>query len=207
MNLKEAFRYQKFLDSLMYSAAGSIRQRDHAMKTVKTHLMKDANPEASDRTEEVVQDHPFFPNDDVIAFMVWLTGEKHKLSVAIGEAKAKAGFDIDAAVETNKFRQQVNSAVRTMLNFTESVRIDRGQSWKFNNEGNQTAYYYDVEVKSTEAFDREAAKLVARDMIRDADRVSADIDAALINLTVDYEPVFDVNESFDDVVSGFLSLS
>lgn len=207
MNLKEAFRYQKFLDSMMYSAAGSIRQREHAVNTVKVHHMNAVNPDVTDKKEEVVPDHPFFQNDDVIRFMVWLSKEKQKLSVAIGRAKADAGFDIDAAIETNKFRQQVNSAVRSMLNFTGSTRVENGKSWKFNNDGDQTVYYYDVEVTTTEAFDRESAKKVARDMIREADRISADIDAALITLQVRYDPVFDVNESFEDVMTGFLSLS
>ena len=207
MNLKEAFRYQKFLDSMMYSAAGSIRQREHSLTMKKLHRINEVNPDVPDKSEEILPDHPFFQNDDVIRFMVWLSGEKQKLSVAIGRAKADAGFDIDAAIETNKFRQQVNSAIRSMLNFTGSTRVENGKGFKFNNDGDQTAYYYDVEVTTTEAFDRDAAKEVARRMIQDADRVSAGIDSALINLQVGYEPVFDVNESFEDVMTGFLSLS
>ena len=194
MNLKEAFRYQKFLDSMMYSAAGSIRQREHALTMKKLHRINEVNPDVPDKSEEILPDHPFFQNDDVIRFMVWLSEEKQKLSVAIGRAKADAGFDIDAAI-------------RAMLNFTGSTRVENGKGFKFNNDGDQTAYYYDVEVTTTEAFDRDAAKEVARRMIQDADRVSAGIDSALINLQVGYEPVFDVNESFEDVMTGFLSLS
>ena len=43
-----------------------------------------------------------------------------------------------------------------------------------------------------------------REMISKADEVSAAIDAAMINTKVDYEPVFDVNETFDDVMTDFL---
>ena len=207
MNLKEAFRYQKFLDNLMYQSCNSIRMREHAMKTVKIHRMNAANPDAVDKTEEEVPDHPFFQNDDVIRFMQWLIEEKQKLSASIGKAKASAPFDIDAAIETNKFRQQLNSAVRNMLSLNGSKRTERGQSWKFNNEGVQSAYYYDVDVETSEAFNRESAKDAMRKAIQDADGVSADIDSVLINTEVDYNAVFDVNESFEDVMSAFLSLS
>ena len=207
MNLKEAFRYQKFLDNLMYQATNSITNREHSMKTLRTHRMNAANPEASDRVEEIIPDHPFHPSDDVIRFMQWLIAEKQKLSEAVGEAKASAGFDIDAAIETNKFRQQLNASVKRMLNFNGSTRIERGQGWKFNNEGVQSPYYYDLEVVTAQAFDKDRAREVMRNAIQEADAVSSRIDAALINCTVSYEPVFDVNDSFDDVMSGFLALS
>ena len=38
-----------------------------------------------------------------------------------------------------------------------------------------------------------------------ADKVSAEIDAALINTQVEYEPPFNVNDSFDDVMEEFLA--
>lgn len=43
-----------------------------------------------------------------------------------------------------------------------------------------------------------------RDMISAADKTSAEIDAAMINTVVEYEPVYDVNESFDDVMAEFI---
>lgn len=205
MNLKEAFRYQKFLDSMMRCATDSVTDYTHCLKMTKHHLMSKANPDAVDKTEEMLPDKPFFPNDDVIRFMEWLVAEKQVLSNAIVDAKAHAGFDIDAAIEANKFRQQVNNAIRTMLRRNASKKMERGQSWKFNNEGVQSVYYYDVEVESSEDFDREKSRGVMREMIREADQVSANIDAALINTKVDYEPVYDVNESFEDVMAVFVS--
>lgn len=205
MNLKESFRYQKFLDNMMSLDAESINAYDHCLKTTRTHLMNKANPDAENRVEEVESERPFYPNDDVIRFMEWLVAEKQVLSNAIGDAKAHAGFDIDAAIEANKFRQRANNAIRNMLRRNGSKKIERGQSWKFNNEGVQSVYYYDVEVETVEAFSRDKSRNVMREMIREADQVSANIDAALINTIVDYEPVYDVNESFEDVMAEFVS--
>lgn len=204
MNLKESFRYQNFLDMMMRAASASIQQRDHCLKVTKTHLRSKANPDASDVTE-TVEGEVFFANDDVIAFMAWLVKEREKLTTAIGAAKASIGFDIDAAIETNKFRQTVNGSIKNMLRYTPTKRVEQGRDYKFNVEGNQTPYIYEIEVVSEEAYDKTGAKTLMREMISKADEVSAAIDAAMINTKVDYEPVFDVNETFDDVMTDFLA--
>lgn len=204
MNLKESFRYQNFLDMMMRAASASIQQRDHCLKVTKTHLRNKANPDASDVTE-TVEGEVFFANDDVVAFMAWLVQEREKLTTAIGAAKASIGFDIDAAIETNKFRQTVNGSIKNMLRYTPTKRVEQGRDYKFNVEGNQTPYIYEIEVVSEEAYDKTGAKTLMREMISKADEVSAAIDAAMINTKVAYEPVFDVNETFDDVMADFLA--
>ena len=203
MNLKESFRYQKFLDGLMQQARSSISNSGHALSLTKTHLRNRVNPEAEDKTEKV-DNGEFIPNDDVLCFMLYLIGEKNNLSCAIGKAKAACGFDIDAAVETNKYRQNLRSAVQTMLGFMNTKRIERGFDYKFNVEGNQMQYSYDVEVESTEAFNRDNAKDIMREAIKKADEISREIDAAMINTIIDYKAPFDVNDSFDDAIKSFL---
>lgn len=206
MNLKESFRYQNFLDRLMTDASYSLRNRDHCVVVTKTHLRKKANPEAEDFTETVDVDD-FYNNDSVIAFMQWLIEERSKLTTAIGKAKASLDFDLDAAIETNKFRHQLSNAMRDMLRFTVIKRVnEQGRDYKFNNEGNQTPYVYDVEVVSDEAYDVDSAKAVMRETAAESDRVSTMIDLAMINTNVDYEPTFDVNDSWDDVMNTFSTL-
>lgn len=202
MNLKESFRYQNFLDDKLNEARYSIGDRNHALKVTKLHLKKKANPDAEDITE-VVEVEDFIPNDDVVAFMCWLVEERQKLTEAIFKAKASLGFCLDAALETNKFRQHASSAVKGMLRFTPSKKTEQGRDYKFNVEGNQTPYYYEIETSLEENFNRDTAKKVVRDMITKADKTSAEIDSAMINTTVDYEPVFDVNDSFEDVMAEF----
>ena len=204
MNLKESFRYQNFLDGKLNDARYSIGDRNHALKVTKLHLKKKANPDAEDITE-VVEVEEFIPNDDVIAFMRWLVEERQKLTEAICAAKASLGFSLDAAIEANKFRQYTASAVKGMLKYTPSKKTEQGRDYKFNVEGNQTPYYYDIETSFEEAFTRDSAKKVVRDMITAADKTSAEIDSAMINTVVDYTPVFDVNDSFEDVMAEFIA--
>jgi hypothetical protein len=57
--------------------------------------------------------------------------------------------------------------------------------------------------QTNEAYDKEGAKQYMRSVITDADKVSADIDSAMINTQVDYAPVFDVNDTFEDAMTEF----
>lgn len=204
MNLKESFRYQKFLETMMRCASTSIQMTGHCLTTTKVHKKSKANADVEDLTEVVECESTFYPNDDVISFMAWLVEEREKLTTAIGKAKASIGFDVDAAVETNKFRQILNNSVKGMLRQTPSKRTEQGRDYKFNVEGNQTPYYYDIEVVTEEAYDRNSAKVIMREMISASDKTSAEIDAAMINTVVDYTPVYDVNDSFDDVMAEFI---
>ena len=204
MNLKESFRYQNFLENMMSCAGASLTEREHSLTVTKNHLRNKANADAEDM-QEVVDNGEFFKNDDVLSFMLLLVEERNKLTNAIGTAKASIGFDLDAAVETNKFRQTVAQRAKTMLRYSASKRTERGTDYKFNVEGNQMIYYYDIEVESKEAFDRERAKAVVRDIMSESDKVSAQIDSAMINTTVDYEQPFNVNDSFEDVMTEYLA--
>lgn len=204
MNLKESFRYQKFLDNLMRSASASIQTREHCLTVTKKHLRNKANPEVQDLTEVVQCENAFAANDDVITFMIWLVEEREKLTTAIGKAKNSIGFDLDATIETNKFRQCLSGSIKGMLYYTPSKKMESGRDYKFNVEGNQTPYVYEIEVTAKEAYDRIGAKKKMKSMILAADKASAEIDAAMINTIVDYTPVYDVNESFEDIMEQFL---
>lgn len=204
MNLKEAFRYQNFLNNIMDHAANSVMSPQHCTATTKTHFKNKVNPDAQEVTEEVRVDD-FYPNDDVIRLMEQLIEEKDHLTKAISQAKNSIELDLDAAIETNKFRQKLNSAIKNMLLYKSKTYNEQGRDYRFNVEGNQTPYFYDVEVEVKEAFNRDESKAVMRDVITASDKVSAEIDAALINTQVNYEPPYDVNDTFEDVMETFIA--
>lgn len=203
MNLKESFRYQNFLETMMDNAGYSLINREHSLVVAKRHLKSKVNPDVQD-TNEVVDVGDFYRNDDVLRFMLMLVDEREKLTTAIEKAKSSVSFDLDAAIETNKFRQIVMRQAKTMLRYTASKKIEQGTDYKFNVEGNQTQYFYDIEVDIKENFDRKTAKSVVRELSAMADQLSASIDSAMINTQVDYKAPFDVNDSFEDVMEAFL---
>lgn len=202
MNLKEAFRYQNFLSSLMSSARVYINMEDRCLKTIKRHLIKESNPDAEDK-EEIIENEDFVPNDTVLRFMKWIIDERYKLTRAIGQAKATACIDIDADIETNKVRQAACESIKRMLQYTATKKTETGKAYKFNAEGNQSPYYYTIEVETTEVFDRDKAKELMYEIIAESDKKSSEIDSALVNTVVDYEPVYSVNMSYDDIIRKF----
>lgn len=204
MNLKESFRYQNFLSSMINEAGSSLTTPSHCLTTTKNHLRSKVNGDVDD-VQETVDVGEFPANDSVLSFMLFLIGEREKLTTAIGVAKVSIGFDLDAAVETNKSRQQACRSINGMLRFKASKRTEKGTDYKFNAEGNQTTYYYDVDVVTAEAFDRTKAKNAVRDLISKADETSAAIDSAMINTHVEYEPPFNVNDTFEDVMAEYLA--
>lgn len=205
MNLKEAFRYQNFLDNMIYAGCNNITMRSHALKTVKHHKCNAANPDVENFDEEVVEAEEFFSNDEVVTCMLFLLNEKERLSNAIESAKSALNMSIDAAIGMNKCRQRVCSSLKHMLGIKPSVRKEYAYGQKFNIEGNQVDYKYEVEIESSEAFDRGSAKSVMKSLVEKSDEVSTQIDLAKVNTEVIYEPPFDVNDTFDDVMQEFLT--
>lgn len=208
MNLKESFRYQNYIRSMFSDAKSSILDQNHAFKVSKLHRRHDANPEAEDFVEELEDQQDFYPNDQVIAFISALIDEKERLCKAISRTKREImdtiGISIDQVTECNKMRREAAETINRMLWNKSSKRIERGQAWKLNVEGNQSPYYYEIEVTKTEAFNRDAAKETVKGLYSFADEMSGYVDDGMVNYEVEFEPMFDVNDSFDDAMEKFL---
>lgn len=204
MNLKESFRYQNFLEGLLTTAQAYIYMPDHLYKITKTHYKNKANPDVQDDVEDVDLGQTF-EVDDIIKFIVDIIKEKEILSAAICEAKSTLDFDIDSVIASNKSKQKVVQSLKRILNYKDAVTKERGTDYKFNVEGNQSPYYYDIEVKKTLAFSKDEAKQVSRKLISSADDASRKVDEALVNTEVKYNPPYDVNDTFEDVAAQFLA--
>ena len=203
MNLKEAFRYQNLLERLMNEATSALSMPANLLKVTKTHLRSKVKPEAENEVEEADETDLVNP-DLVIAFMKRVITERERLTTAIGLAKQNlhgSVTDLDAAVEANKYRQTTANRIKSMLRTKDSKRIER--SYNFNAEGTQVPYVYDIEVSSEVRFDRAAAKKAMQELLAEADKVSAAIDDAMVNTEVSYEAPWDVNESFEDIITVF----
>lgn len=205
MNLKEAFRYQKFLSQMMDRARCHVENPQYIMKKTNVHLRHAANPEAED-VVEVVDVGEFVPIDTVLRFMQSLICEREKLTREIVSAKGCALLDIDTAVETNKFRQILAQSVRELVSTKETSIKSKGSDYKFDINGQQVQYMYDMEIKTEDNFDRAGAKTLLRSVLSKSDSVSSEIEEAMVNTVVYYEPPYDVNDSFDDVLEMFIQM-
>lgn len=206
MYLKEAFRYQNYLHGLIDKATTYLTNQSYITKTTEEHLRKKANPDAEDETIEVQVDRPFeCDNNQLVSFVQFLMEEKEKLTSAISAAKKSCEVDIDAELANNRIRQRVSYVLDSMVSTRSTESIVRGTSYKFNSEGNQVPYSYDVKRVTTIDFDRNKVRGISRALFADADKVSTTIDKIMVELLVDYTPDFSINDSFNDAIEQYLS--
>lgn len=206
MNLKESFRYQKYLDMLMNEAVCTARAKQLNVDVKKVHHYNKVDPNTQDMEEEIERDKEY-TGFDILKLTTALIEEKHALTAAINEAKRLIGFDMDAAIERNKYRFNEIQAMQAILRCSTRKVVESGRAYKFNIEGNQVPYIYDIDVYESENYDRAAIKKEIRDVSAAADEASAMIDAAMVNVVVDHTPKFDVNEPFEDIMLAIVKKS
>ena len=204
MNLKEAFRYQNKLQWLMTEAEEILRRDRNVVKVEQTALLHKVNPDAVDETTMEPADTVYADQiADIAVLLMFLLGERERLTRAIREAKKAMDMDFDGEVSLNTRRQELASIFRNMvqLRSSETVISGGGVGYKFNAEGNQVSYRCDLKTVTTINFDRSKIRSYAAALSRKADEISADLDKRMVNTEVSYEPPFDVNDTFAEVLA------
>ncbi len=207
MNLKDAFRAQNRLQSLMEEAGRILQDRDNILKTTTTHLRSRVMPEAADTVIEVAPPSEYAGHiNQVAAFLMAMLAEREKLSAAIHDAKMKLPLDMDSEAGLNRARQDLANTFRRMtaMRNGEVLLPDAGTGYRFNGEGNQVSYRCDAREVTTINFDRSKIRGMATELGRRADEVSAQIDQCLVNTEVDYTLPFEMNDNFDVILSDYI---
>ena len=205
MNLKEAFRYQNKLQRLMEEAEDILRRDRNVVKVTETALLHKVNPDAADETTVEPADTVYADQiTDIAVLLMFLLGERERLSRAIRVAKQNMDMDFDGEVSLNTRRQELAAIFRNMaqLRSSETLIPGSGVGYKFNAEGNQVSYRCDLKKVTTINFDRNKVRSYATALSRRADQVSAELDKQMVNTEVDYEPPFDVNDTFSEVLAS-----
>lgn len=211
MNLKEAFRFQNRLKTLMAEAEDILGMSQNITKVKTTHLRKKVMAEAEDETTVEAPATEYSEQiTDVVDFLLYLLAEREKIAAAITMTKAgltlSAGFDGEAGL--NRDRQLIAMRLRSMteLRNSEVLIPNGGTGYRFNNDGNQVSYRCDVKRVTTINFDRNKVRKLCLELSKKADEVSTALDAALVNAVVEYAAPFDVNDSFAEVFEAFCEL-
>ena len=208
MNLKEAFRFQNKLQSMMDEAQSILGSTANITKVQNTYLRKKVMPEAENETTIDAPATEYSEQITLVAeFLLHLLSEREKLSVAIFQAKAGLNLPagLDGEVSLNNKRQEVAGLFRRMagLRSSEVLIPNGGTGYRFNNEGNQVSYRCDVKRVTTINFDRNKIRKMCGDLSKKADEVSAALDSVLVNTQVEYTVPFDVNDTFAEAFEAF----
>ena len=206
MNLKEAFRYQNKLQSFMTDALCILRSDENVTRTETTYLRHKVNPEVLDEKVVEASETEYFDRiTEITCFLMYLLGEKEKLADAIRKAKSALDIDMDNEVSLNVTRHSLTEAFKRMcdLHGSEKVIPNGGSGFRFNAEGNQITYKCDVKRVTLINFDRNVVRKELQKLSKKADEISAKIDLCMVTSCVEYEPPFDVNESFATAFEQF----
>lgn len=201
MVLKEAFRYQNYLSNLIRQAENYLNKRDFITTTKQEHNRNKVNPEADNETVEVKSPYNVeFTPMQLVNFIMKAIAEKEKLSVAIVTAKNSAEFDIDAALEMNREKQQYITVLEHMDGIRSTSKDSRGQDYRFDNNGEQKLYYYPMTEIVTINYDRNDIRGLIKKLRKETDEVSTKLDLIKVNTEVDYTPIWDILTPLEEVV-------
>ena len=211
MNLKEAFRFQNKLQSMMDEAQTILGINSNITKVQNTYLRHKVMAEAEDETTVDAPSTEYSEKITELAeFLLHLLTEREKLSAAIHKAKASLNLTagLDGEVSLNGKRQDIAGLFRRMtgLRNGEVLIPNGGTGYRFNNEGNQVSYRCDVKRVTTINFDRNKIRKMCAELSKKSDETSAALDAALVNTAVEYEAPFDVNESFAEAFEAYAGI-
>lgn len=211
MNLKEAFRFQNKLQSMMDEAQTILGVNSNITKVQNTYLRHKVMAEAEDETTTDAPSTEYSEKITELAeFLLHLLTEREKLNAAIHKAKAglKLTAGLDGEVSLNGKRQDIAGLFRRMtgLRNGEVLIPNGGTGYRFNNEGNQVSYRCDVKRVTTINFDRNKIRKMCAELSKKSDETSAALDAALVNTAVEYEPPFDVNETFAEAFEAYAGI-
>lgn len=204
MNLKESYRYANFLERLLNAAENYLYKDDFVTTTKEDHLRSKANKDAEDELGVVVAkqiDVDFTPNQ-VVDFIVKVIDEKEKVFTAIADAKAATEINIDNAVSINKRKQRIISVFQTLADRKPKEIQTTGRDYKFDINGEQKPYNYNINRIISIDYDRNSIKNLIKKYCKECDEISAKLDEIEINTQVSHNCLFDINDSFEDLVVG-----
>lgn len=198
MNLKEAFRFQNKLQAMIDEVLCILNTPSNITTVENTYMRKKVMAETEDETVLEKPDCEYSEKITMLTdFLMFLLGERERLSKAIRKVKSALPLDMDSEVSLNSKRQDVCKTLRRMdaIRSNEVVISNGGSGYRFNAEGNQVSYRCDVKRVTTINFDRKAIRRDIKQLNEKIDSISAEIDRCLVNASVEYDVPFDVNDT------------
>ena len=103
MNLKDAFRVQNKLQSVMLQAMDILEDRQNILKVRTTHLRSKVMADDQDVVVEENASSEYAGHaNEIVGFLMEMMGEREKLSRAIRDAKSRLALDLDSETGLNR---------------------------------------------------------------------------------------------------------
>lgn len=204
MNLKEAFTYQNFYDKLIGLVDSYLTETNSTYKRTFTHLRHAVNPEAEDVVKVEIQSEKL-PYDvaTLVSFAMDVLEEKEKMYAAIRKAKESAELDLDAAIGMNKTRKNLQATLNELYKKREYDITSSGRDYKFNVNGEQVPYNYEINETLTLEYDKKDIKKIMKSLDAKCNDVSKQVDRLNVNLAVEITPKYTLDMDLEDCLELF----
>lgn len=213
MNLVEACKLARTIEGFKSQLGAIITNPNYSTKVTENHLLSKVDSELADKVVERESDRNYdITVEDAIKLLNLLIEKKAILSSAIESAKHDIkinvnGIDLayDSAIEYNKsLRDTAIYSINRLNRIKDGVATSHAVGYRFNAEGNQTQYTYDMEVKTELITDRKANKKQEKAYRKLADEISTKIDEAKLATKINVDLGIDSNDTFEDIIENLL---
>lgn len=205
ITLKKSFELQNYLRGLLDSALNVLSYNDNITVTKQEHMRKKVLAEADD--EEVIKPkrHEYgFDMNGLVDFACYIQEQMAILTTEINVAKYNSSHDLDGLIAINNQKRKLLERMVAMSAVKARETMAKGIGVKFNGEGNQTTYNYDIKETTTIDFDRNKVKAIASRLRRELDEGSTTIDKMMLETNVYYSTIFEIGDDLEEAVMKFL---
>lgn len=192
-----------------------MADRRHAITEVEKHYRKKFNPDAQDEIiEQKAEGIIPCKVEGIVTLISRVLKEKALVALAIQQAKNSTSwkddaispemvFCVDSAIEYSKKLRFFAERLSNLCILKSTQYNKTGKGYKFNVEGNQVPYSYDIEVVASINFDRDFIIHEHKKAMHKADLLSKQVEEVLIKDLVRFEPSFDIYDSFESILTKF----
>jgi hypothetical protein len=201
MILKEMYQYSNFLSTTLSNCYVLLYDEELRIKGQEFHYPSRVNPEAEDKVVDLNKHKYPFTIEEVLSLCEDLLAEYCLTTKTIELAKRQMAFSVDTAITNNRKTQHFLSVLDDVIAKTkDEVREQKATGYKFDINGEQKPYIYEVEVKKERAFDVANFKALSRKLHKECDETSSLIDQVTCSSNFEFTPKFCIHDSIEDIL-------
>lgn len=206
ITLKKAFETQNTYKQLFNEARFFLMDSTNVTRITENSYKSKATKNEEDELGVVVPKNSTIECDvlTMVDFAQFMAKEIGKLTTAINTAKAAS--DYDGKIAINSVDRSLLEAVSFLANLKPSEKTQRTTGFTFNAEGNQVSYYFDKTTVTEIDYDRKAVKAIERKLRKGCSDVSDNIDELQLTIKVDYDPIFQNGDTFEDAIEVYKTI-
>lgn len=204
MNIKTAGQYINKLDSWISNLKGLLVDKSYIYEINEKHEKIEGIEEV--KIENVKE---YDVTLDKISYLIdSLINEKSDMVLAIANAKqlnkieiGVKSFDLDTAIQCNKSKREFAQNLNYLKDNKSKVVKTTTTGYKFNNEGNQVPYSYNLEKNYKLDFDEKEILSLYKSILTNCDVLSEKIDELMTRDIVCFVPNYNLHDSLEEIIN------